>query len=78
LSPALQLVPLLEPIREDLERVDGQLYKTVAEAGEPLSSRLLALLSPGKRLRPALVILTGQVFGAGGSPFQCLAAAAIP
>lgn len=75
MSPALQLVPLLEPIREDLERVDGQLYKTVAEAGEPLSSRLLALLSPGKRLRPALVILTGQVFGAGGSPFQCLAAA---
>lgn len=75
MSLPLQLVPLLEPIREDLARVDGVLHQTVAEAGEPLSSRLLALLSPGKRLRPALVILVGQVFGAVGSPFHCLAAA---
>jgi geranylgeranyl pyrophosphate synthase len=48
---------------------------TLAAAEEPLSSGLRHSLDGGKRIRPALVILTGQMFTICTEPFYSLAAA---
>ncbi|MBM4430530.1 MAG: polyprenyl synthetase family protein, partial [Chloroflexi bacterium] len=71
----LRLIPLLEPLRPELEQVDRLLDGIAAEADQPLQSMLGHVLGGGKRLRAALVILVGQVFAAGGAPHQRLAAA---
>jgi len=71
----MKLIPLLEPIRPQLERVEYLLDETLAKVEEPLSSRLRHSLDGGKRLRPALVILAGQVFTSSSEPFYSLAAA---
>ena len=71
----LQLIPLLEPIRPQMERVEHLLHETLAKVEEPLSSVLRHSLDGGKRLRPALVILTGQIFAFSIEPFYSLAAA---
>jgi len=71
----MKLIPLLDPIRPQMERVERLLHETLAEVEEPLSSRLRHSLDGGKRLRPALVILTGQVFVSSTAPFYSLAAA---
>jgi octaprenyl-diphosphate synthase len=71
----MKLIPLLEPIRPQLEWVERLLHETLAEVEEPLASRLRHSLDGGKRLRPALVILTGQVFASSTAPFYSLAAA---
>ena len=71
----MKLIPLLDPIRPQMEQVERLLHETLAEVEEPLSSRLRHSLDGGKRLRPALVILTGQVFVSSTAPFYSLAAA---
>ncbi len=71
----MKLIPSLEPIRPQLERVEGLLCETLAEVEESLISVLRHSLGGGKRLRPALVILTGQVFASSSEPFYSLAAA---
>jgi len=71
----LQLVPLLEPIRPQMEQVECLLHETLAKAEEPLSSMLCRSLGSGKRLRPALVILSGGVFVSSTPPFHTLAVA---
>jgi geranylgeranyl pyrophosphate synthase len=71
----MSLIPLLEPIRPEIERVERLLHETLASVEEPLGPTLDRLLDGGKRLRSALVVLTGQVFGASGAPFHSLAAA---
>ena len=58
-----------------MERVERLLHETLASVEEPLGPMLDSLLDGGKRLRSALVVLTGQVFGASGAPFHNLAAA---
>jgi len=58
-----------------MERVERLLHETLASVEEPLGPMLDRLLDGGKRLRSALVVLTGQVFGASGRPFHNLAAA---
>ena len=68
-------IALLEPIRPHMERMECLLHETLATAEEPLSSGLRHSLAGGKRIRPALVILTGQVFTACTVPFYSLAAA---
>jgi len=71
----MKLIPPLEPIRPELERVERLLHETLAQVEEPISSRLRHSLDGGKRLRPALVILTGQIFASSTEPFYNLAAA---
>jgi geranylgeranyl pyrophosphate synthase len=71
----VQVIPLLEPIRPDLEQVKHLLYETLAQIGEPLGSELREVVSGGKCIRPALVILIGQLFSAEAAPFHKLAAA---
>jgi len=70
----MQLIPLLEPIRPEMERVERLLHETLAKVEEPLSSMLRRSLG-GKRLRPALVILIGRMFASPTAPFHSLAAA---
>jgi geranylgeranyl pyrophosphate synthase len=69
-----QFIPLLEPIRPQMERVERLLLETLAQVEEPLSSMLRGALG-GKRLRPALVILVGRMFDSPAAPFHSLAAA---
>jgi geranylgeranyl pyrophosphate synthase len=64
----LQLIPLFEPIRPQLERVERLLHETLAKVEEPISSRLRHSLDGGKRLRPALVILIGRMFASSAPP----------
>ena len=75
MTPPLQLIPLLEPIRPDLERVARLLQEKVAAVKEPLGSRLRSALDGGKLLRSALLVLGGRVLGAPIEPFYTLAAA---
>ena len=71
----LRFVTLFESIRPHMERVEELLHERVHRAEEPLSSGIERLLGRGKRFRPALVILTGQVFASPMGPFYGLAAA---
>jgi geranylgeranyl pyrophosphate synthase len=71
----MHVIPLLEPIRPDLERAMRLLHETLAQIGEPLGSELRASIGGGKCIRPALVILAGRLFSAEAAPFHKLAAA---
>ena len=71
----MQVIPLLDPIRPDLERTMRLLHETLAQIGEPLGSELCQLIEGGKCIRPALVILVGRLFSAEDVPFHKLAAA---
>jgi geranylgeranyl pyrophosphate synthase len=71
----MKLIPLLEPIRSQMERVERLLHEKLGGFEEPISSRLRHSVDGGKRLRPALVILTGQMFASSIEPFYSLAAA---
>lgn len=71
----MQVIPLLEPIRSDLEQVMHLLHETLAEIETPLGSDLHGMVGNGKCIRPALVILVGQLFSAPAAPFHKLAAA---
>ena len=75
MKTTLQLVSLLEPIRPAMEQVERLLQETLAQVEEPLGSGLRRMLGSGKRMRPALVILTGRVFTPSTAPFHNLAAA---
>jgi geranylgeranyl pyrophosphate synthase len=69
------LIPLLEPIREDMEGVQRVLDVKLAEVGEPLQAVLRSRVGGGKRLRAALVVLTAHLFERSAVPFYALAAA---
>lgn len=71
----LQLIPLLEPIRAEMEQVECLLQRRLAEVEEPLSSMLRRSVGGGKQLRSALVILIGRMFSSPIGPFHSLAAA---
>jgi geranylgeranyl pyrophosphate synthase len=71
----MRVIPLLEPIRSDLEQVMRLLHETLAQIGEPLSSELRESIEGGKCIRPALVILVGRLFSDEVAPFHRLAAA---
>ena len=73
--PDQRLLPQLEPIHLDLERVAGVLQQALDEVDEPLRSMLRDPLAGGKRLRSALVVLVGRVFAQPPEPFHYLAAA---
>ncbi len=69
------VVPLLEPIRAEMDEVERLLQAAVTQAEAPLRGALAGALLGGKRLRPALVILAGRACGASGTPFHRLGAA---
>jgi geranylgeranyl pyrophosphate synthase len=71
----MQLIPLLEPIRSDLEQVARVLRAALAQLEGPLGGELRESMGGGKHLRPALVILVGHLFSAPVEPFHKLAAA---
>ncbi len=71
----LPLVPLFEPIRPEMERMERLIYQVVSRVEEPLSSVLCRLLIGGKRIRPAMVILAGRVFKKTAAPMLNLAVA---
>ncbi|MBN1977815.1 MAG: polyprenyl synthetase family protein [Anaerolineae bacterium] len=71
----MRVIPLLEPIRPDLERSMRLLLETLAQVGEPFGSELRYLVEGGKCVRPALVVLVGRLFSAEAVPFHKLAAA---
>jgi len=75
MTTPLRLIPVLEPIRPEMERVEGVLREALAEVEEPLGAALRRVLEDGKRLRPAMVVLTGLTFAAPLEPFYRLAAA---
>jgi len=70
-----ELTTLLGPILADIEQVERLLQQTIAQAEEPLRHKLQHALAGGKRFRPALVILSGQLFAPSGAPACRLAAA---
>jgi geranylgeranyl pyrophosphate synthase len=57
------LSALLAPFCPDIERVESLLYDTLDQVEEPLGPSLRRFFAGGKRLRPALVILVGRLFG---------------
>ena len=75
MTSELEFVALLEPLRPYLEATERILQQVAAEAKHPLDERLREALAGGKRLRPVLVILAGQVFVPSSLPFYKLAAA---
>ena len=55
---------LLEPIRADLEEVEAELCRMMSASSLPLKALLDHVsLFAGKRLRPALTLLAGRLFG---------------
>jgi geranylgeranyl pyrophosphate synthase len=72
----VNLLPMLEPIQDELGAVETRMLAVVRETYEPLSSALRAILvSGGKRLRPALVILAARLHRWDPEPVTNLAAA---
>lgn len=66
---------LFGPVTEDMAKVEHLLEETIANDGEPMAAPMGDLLrAGGKRIRPALVLLTG---GLGDYRFEVLAPAAM-
>ncbi len=70
---------MLDPIKDDLQRVEVKLRETplIEEAEFDLVSEAIGHLlgSGGKRVRPALALLTGRLYPADGDRIVALAAA---
>jgi geranylgeranyl pyrophosphate synthase len=73
---ALKVIPIFELIREDLERVERKMREVSSIEYEQLRSALDYLLgSGGKRLRPALVLLSSKFYPTDTEKVTSLAAA---
>jgi geranylgeranyl pyrophosphate synthase len=72
----LKVIPIFELIREDLERVERKMREVSPIEYEQLKATLDYLLgSGGKRLRPALVVLSSKFYPADTKKVVSLAAA---
>ena len=72
----MKVIPILELIREDLERVERKMHEVSSIEYEQLRATLDYLLgSGGKRLRPALVLLASKFYPADADKVTSLAAA---
>ena len=70
------LAHIQEPVREDLERVRGELRRIVrANLGMTDEVNQYLLLMRGKMFRPTLVLLADRICGGNGNPAVTLAAA---
>jgi geranylgeranyl pyrophosphate synthase len=71
----LKTIALLEPLAAELERVEQKLREPLHPDYPALGAVLQHLLdSGGKRLRPALALLSGRVYGADSEKLGSLAA----
>ncbi len=70
------VAPLFRPIEPELEEVERRLAEVAAHP-HPVVSAVLGdvLLAPGKRLRPAMTIACGRLFGRAAAPLSAMAAA---
>lgn len=72
----MKVIPIFEIIREDLERVERKMREVSPIEYEQLKATLDYLLgSGGKRLRPALVVLSSKFYPTDAEKVTCLAAA---
>jgi geranylgeranyl pyrophosphate synthase len=72
----LKVIPIFELIREDLECVERKMREVSHIEYEQLRATLDYLLgSGGKRLRPALVVLSSKFYPTDAEKVTCLAAA---
>ena len=72
----MKVIPILELIHEELERVERKMREASRIEYEQLKATLDYLLgSGGKRLRPALVLLSSKFYPADADKVTCLAAA---
>ena len=72
----MKIIPILELIREELERVERKIREVSSIEYEQMKAILDYLLSGGgKRLRPALVILSSKFYRADAEKVTSLAAA---
>jgi geranylgeranyl pyrophosphate synthase len=72
----LKVIPIFELIREDLERVERKMREVSSIEYEQLRAALDYLLSSGgKRVRPALVLLSSKFYPADADKVASLAAA---
>ncbi|MEJ2208210.1 MAG: polyprenyl synthetase family protein [Anaerolineae bacterium] len=71
----MKTISLLEPLREDLERVEQKLREPTHLEYPQLTAVLQSLLdSGGKRVRPALALLAGSFYPTDGQKLVSLAA----
>ena len=71
----MKTIPLLEPLADDLERVEHRLRQPIHPEHPQLTAVLHHLLgSGGKRLRPALALLAGRFYPADTDKVVSLAA----
>ena len=68
-------IPLLQPLRREVEEVERLLQTMLADAEEPLRTMLREAACGGKRLRASLIIVTAQLLKRPLPPFCRLAAA---
>lgn len=63
-GPSSSLQLLLEPLRKDLDQVEAEITRMTTSSAEPLQNLFDHLAQfAGKRLRPALTVLAGRMFG---------------
>ena len=76
-NPAMQLAEILGQVQNSMERVDGRLSEvSVPESGTTLGTVLeFSLGGVGKRIRPAIVLLSSAVYGRSSEAVIELAAA---
>lgn len=70
-----KLHTIVKSVSNDLERIESLIKKTRSGVRTPLHAMLKFSLSGGKRLRPALVVLTGDLFRVQKQKLHVLAAA---
>lgn len=73
--PRERLYTILRPVADDLKKIEILIRKTRLGIHTPLGSMLKYPLSGGKRLRPALVVLTGNLLKVQRRKLHALAAA---
>ena len=73
--PKDQLNTILKPIANDLKKIESLIKQTRSAVKTPLRSMLKYSLTGGKRMRPALIMLTGNLFKVQRRKLHVLAAA---
>ncbi|MFO7585457.1 MAG: polyprenyl synthetase family protein [Anaerolineales bacterium] len=70
------MTPFAEPVQERLQQIDALIYPYIESNNSTLAKALYQLVvSGGKRIRPRLALLTGNMLGARPEPLLRLAAA---
>jgi geranylgeranyl pyrophosphate synthase len=70
-----RLLPMIKPINNDLKKIETLVQSVDSDVQVPLSSMLRHSLVGGKRLRPAFIVLVGDLFKVQRKKLHVLAAA---